>query len=59
MMKQEDEMMELEPCPFCGSDSLKLYRKFGLYCMVCFMCGVEVSLNYNKNGSIKMWNKRY
>lgn len=51
-------MTELKPCPFCGSDGLKLYRKFGVYCMTCFRCGVDVDLTYGEAESKMMWNKR-
>lgn len=54
----ESEVMELESCPFCGSDGLELYRDFGRYYMMCYMCGVIVSLHYNKENSIRMWNRR-
>ena len=54
----ESEVMELESCPFCGSDGLELYRDYGIYHMMCFVCGVDVGLHYNRNDSIKMWNRR-
>ena len=51
-------MTELKPCPFCGSDGLELYRDFGMYYMMCHMCGVIASLHYNRDDSIRMWNRR-
>lgn len=54
----EGEVMELKSYPFCGSDGLELYRDFGTYYMMCHMCRVVASLHFNRENSIRMWNRR-
>ena len=51
-------MTDLKPCPFCGSEWVEMYEKFGVFCISCVACGVDVNLTYNKTESVKMWNKR-
>ena len=55
-------MLELKPCPFCGSNLIMNietnYKKYGCMCYACVHNGIETSteLFYKKIDAIKAWN---
>jgi len=54
-------MTELKPCPFCGSEKLRLsYGVPDRYCVICDKCGAISS--FMNNGGRKTckeaWNRR-
>ena len=52
-------MAELKPCPFCGSEDLKIYSNaFENYYVVCLGCGAS-GRNYRSVEKAKeVWNRR-
>lgn len=62
-------MVELKPCPFCGSQQVDdnigvQYDESGLsavryfYSVVCGNCGCRTALFEQKLNSIEAWNRR-
>ena len=56
-------MPELEPCPFCGSESVATEGDWQperlVYTVACDICeAVGPVSNLNKKEAIKLWNKR-
>ena len=52
---------ELKPCPFCGSNLIKL-ENMGWPSVYCIKCGAKVAgMGYAEDGAksaIKKWNRR-
>lgn len=55
-------MKKLKPCPFCGSDNLKLisYNSIAGVCKMveCMQCFAQVPSRATKKEAIEAWNKR-
>lgn len=53
-------MIELKPCPFCGSENIKaLYNhRVDVYTCLCIGCGTDGPMWDNEQAAIKAWNSR-
>ena len=52
---------ELKPCPFCGSDSIRVEcfaEKYYKYVVVCNNCGVKTGNEHIEAIAIAAWNRR-
>lgn len=50
-------MAELKPCPFCGSDKIRL-TNWGLYRCWCVNCLAKAADEISEKEAIKAWNRR-
>lgn len=50
-------MIDLKPCPFCGSDRVFLCEREDIYKMVCLNCLATGPEYRNISGCIRKWNK--
>lgn len=58
-----NENAELKPCPFCGSENVRVAENrmdylFIGYSVHCNRCGAETSYTKDKDKAIEAWNKR-
>lgn len=51
-------MDELKPCPFCGSDNVRMDTDYGVYFVLCVNCQTEGPDDPDKSTAIKLWNGR-
>lgn len=52
-------MSELKPCPFCGSDSLRVAWVNRDMCRVhCYGCGADGATCFNEQTCVEWWNTR-
>jgi Lar family restriction alleviation protein len=59
-------MAKNKPCPFCGSDSIVVYKhyaesaglKYGGYYPECVICGCRLDYYKSKKDALKAWNER-
>ena len=55
---------EIKPCPFCGSDEVKEFKKVNqlhkveLFGVCCWDCGGESGISGIKEEAIQKWNQR-
>lgn len=53
--------IELEPCPFCGKHSARMYKDhptdFYFYVM-CWRCHARTASEYTEEEAAKNWNRR-
>ena len=56
--------MVLKPCPFCGSNQIRLSKTTDLramrtvYYVKCYNCGVETAYRIKRSNAISLWQKR-
>lgn len=51
--------IELKPCPFCGSEKIKLWGDgVKAYWCQCQHCMASTTSDYKKDEAIKAWNMR-
>ena len=50
-------MKELKPCPFCGSENIRIMGNSNFWCM-CDQCGVETQTYDTEEELIEAWNAR-
>ena len=56
-----DEMVELKPCPFCGSVDVKVHIPYFMddcYMVKCCGCNCSTAIYKTVNQAIKAWNRR-
>ena len=52
-------MIELKPCPFCGSDELDIWQNdAGNYFVVCIGCGANGRDERKEEKAVEVWNRR-
>lgn len=56
-------MPELKPCPFCGSDDIRIGKygdsEFGYdYGVLCYSCQSHTRYTENKKEAVEAWNRR-
>ena len=54
-------MTKLKPCPFCGSNNVKInipYFADALYLVQCYSCNCTTALYPTKNKAVEIWNRR-
>lgn len=51
-------MSELEPCPFCGSNTIDVAEIAGSFFAVCVTCGAEGKQMATISGAVGAWNRR-
>lgn len=51
-------MSELKPCPFCGSEKVKVYDHFWKYSVNCLDCGTSTGISDIEKEAIEKWNRR-
>ena len=52
-------MIELKPCPFCGSSNIEIMEWIpSTYSVQCLNCEARTSREYSKTLSIERWNTR-
>lgn len=55
-------IIELLPCPFCGSNNIEVHRSPEIgnsYCRVlCSDCGISTQFHGKQKKAIDVWNKR-
>ena len=49
---------ELKPCPFCGSEKVKVYDHFWKYSVNCLGCGASTGISDVEKEAIEKWNRR-
>lgn len=52
---------EIKPCPFCGSNNIKLSENmFTGFTVICYGCGLDAGFygHHEKSKTIEAWNKR-
>lgn len=57
----KNEKFELLPCPFCGSDDIRISpedKQLRLSHVECHGCGIDVSYGNCLQSSIEIWNRR-
>ena len=55
-------MNKLKPCPFCGSDSVKVHIPYiveALYQIQCYGCNCTTALYRTENEASNRWNTRF
>ena len=53
-------MIELKPCPFCGSSNIEIVEWIpSSYSVQCLNCEARTSREYSKTLSIERWNTRH
>ena len=53
-------MIELKPCPFCGSSNIEIVEWIpSTYSVQCLNCEARTSREYSKTLSIERWNTRH
>lgn len=55
--KESSNMKELKPCPFCGSENIRIMGNSNFWCM-CDQCGVETQTYDTEEELIEAWNAR-
>lgn len=58
LKKRRLKMSELKPCPFCGSEKVKVYDHFWKYSVNCLDCGASTGISDGKKEAIEKWNRR-
>lgn len=48
---------KLKPCPFCGSNEIRL-TNWGLYRCWCVKCLAQASDEISKKNAVEAWNRR-
>lgn len=51
-------MSELKPCPFCGSEKVKVYDHFWKYSVNCLDCGASTGISDIEKEATEKWNLR-
>ena len=51
-------MSELKPCPFCGSENVKIDVDSGIYWCRCIDCKACSSSDFSKEKAVEKWNRR-
>ncbi|MBQ2622333.1 MAG: Lar family restriction alleviation protein [Thermoguttaceae bacterium] len=54
---ENEQTVELIPCPFCGS-KVELSASDGGWCILCAKCGCRME-NTDKGTLLDLWNDRY
>ncbi len=51
---------ELKPCPFCGNESVRVYKHVGMddWYVSCAGCGIRTEGNTSKDIVVAAWNRR-
>lgn len=55
------DMIDLKPCPFCGSDAEMQqgkYRGMRTFYVSCHGCGAQTDLEYAEEFAEELWNER-
>ena len=56
--KQQNDVVELLPCPFCGGKAEIRKTVMKLSCVVCSKCFARTSVNVIEK-AVKEWNSRF
>ena len=54
-------MVELKPCPFCGSYNVKVHIPYftdGCYMVQCYGCHCNTAIHMTVDKAVEAWNKR-
>lgn len=51
-------MTELKPCPFCGSDRIRVYTGLEHYTVECYSCQTHGPVKAISNEAEERWNRR-
>ena len=54
----ELEYKEEKPCPFCGDESVDVYKSTNIWYVSCNKCGVRTEGDTSKELAIATWNRR-
>jgi Lar family restriction alleviation protein len=53
--------MELKPCPFCGSNKVKIHMPYftsDCYMVQCYGCNCNTAVFDNADKAAEAWNRR-
>lgn len=51
-------MIELKPCPFCGSDNVAM-RGSTIFYIICKDCEASTNISYDRQEAADKWNRRH
>ena len=51
-------MIELKPCPFCGSDNVAM-RGSTIFYIICMDCEASTNISYDRQEAADKWNRRH
>lgn len=49
---------ELIPCPFCGSEKIRMLSQMGRFSAWCIKCDAEGPTDREQSNAVALWNRR-